>query len=85
MYLINMYKMNRISLFILFLLVSIQTFAQDQTPEMADAFRSSGKIYVVVCVAAIVLTGLIIYLISIDRKVSKLEKEMHAEKNDKIN
>jgi uncharacterized membrane protein len=50
---------------------------------MADAFRASGKIYVVVCVAAIVLTGLIIYLITIDRKVSRLEKDMNAEKNDK--
>jgi K+-transporting ATPase A subunit len=75
--------MNKFSLFILFLLLSMQGFAQDQAPEMADALRSSGKIYVVVCVAAIVLVGLIIYLITIDRKVSKLEKEMSSQKSDK--
>jgi hypothetical protein len=83
MSLINLDKMNRFSLFVIFLLTSMQTFAQDQAPEMADAFRSSGKIYVVVCVAAIVLAGLIIYLTMIDRKVSRLEKEMNAEKGNK--
>jgi hypothetical protein len=62
------------------LLASLQSFAQNQGPEMADAFRSSGKIYVVVCVAGIVLIGLIVYLISIDRKVSGLEKEIESRK-----
>jgi hypothetical protein len=46
--------------------------AQDQV-DMADVMRENGKIYVVVAVAAVVMLGLIIYLISIDRKVSKLE------------
>jgi uncharacterized integral membrane protein len=46
--------------------------AQDQV-EMAYVMRENGKIYVVVAVAAVVMLGLIIYLISIDRKVSKLE------------
>ena len=75
--------MNRFSLIALFLLSSLQTFAQDQAPEMADSLRSSGKIYVVVCVAAIVLSGLIIYLTMLDRKVSKLEKEINAGKGTK--
>jgi uncharacterized membrane protein len=43
--------------------------------EMADTLRSNGKIYVVVAVLLIILTGLIIFLIRIDRKVSKLEKK----------
>jgi hypothetical protein len=59
-------------------------FAQDSRPEMADAFRSSGKIYVVVCVAAIVLTGLIIYLISIDRKVGRIEREIESKRKEDI-
>ena len=46
------------------------------TPEMADALRQSGKIYVVVAVILIVVIGLIGYLISLDRKVSRLEKEI---------
>lgn len=37
---------------------------------------SSGKIYVVVGVVSIILTGIFTYLIWIDRKVSKMEKEI---------
>jgi CcmD family protein len=44
--------------------------------EMADALRASGKIYVVVLVVTVILTGLIVYLIRLDKKVSKLEKEV---------
>jgi CcmD family protein len=47
-----------------------------QDVEMADAFRSDGKIYVVVAVISVVVMGLIAYLFSIDKKVSKLEKEV---------
>jgi len=44
--------------------------------EMADALRTSGKIYVVVLVVTVILTGLILYLIRLDKKVSRLEKEV---------
>lgn len=43
---------------------------------MADALRQSGKIYVVVAVIAVVLAGLLFFLISLDRKISRLEKEV---------
>ncbi|MCC9167770.1 hypothetical protein LN893_13035 [Pontibacter sp. XAAS-A31] len=43
--------------------------------EMADTLRQDGKIYVVVVVLLTVLAGLIVYLVSLDRKVSKLEKQ----------
>ncbi|HEY0678666.1 MAG TPA: CcmD family protein [Chitinophagaceae bacterium] len=46
----------------------------EQAPEMADALRSSGKIYVVVAVVVTILLGLFIYLFRLDRKISKLEK-----------
>ncbi|GAB5558219.1 MAG: hypothetical protein SchgKO_24320 [Schleiferiaceae bacterium] len=51
--------------------------AQAQRPEveMADTFRSEGKIYVVVAVALIIFLGMVVYLVSIDRKVKKLEEE----------
>ena len=52
--------------------------AVDDNVEMADAMRSNGKIYVVVLVAVIILTGLIVYLISLDRKISKLEKRISS-------
>lgn len=45
--------------------------------EMADTFRQEGKIYVVVAVILLIFSGLIIYTIRIDQKVSKLEKELH--------
>ncbi|OJJ23736.1 hypothetical protein BKI52_05140 [marine bacterium AO1-C] len=45
---------------------------------MADALRESGKIYVVVVVLGIVLTGVFIYLISLDRKIKKIEQEIQG-------
>ena len=57
------------------LLSTLTVFAQNGDVEMADTLRSSGKIYVVVAVLLIILTGLIIFLIRIDRKVNKLEKK----------
>ena len=50
--------------------------------EMADALRQDGKIYVVVVVLLTVLVGTIAYLVAIDRKVSRLEKQV---KDDLVN
>jgi hypothetical protein len=55
-------------------LLYAQTGAKDEPPQMADFMRSSGKIYVVVAVVVTILIGLFIYLISVDRKITKLEK-----------
>lgn len=62
---------------LLLCLVTTFTFAQEssETVEMADKLRASGKIYVVITVMSIIFVGLAIYLISIDKKVSRLEKE----------
>ena len=43
--------------------------------EMADLMRSSGKIYVVVAVIAIIFSGIVIWLIRLDSKIKQLEKE----------
>lgn len=59
------------------LLISMHSIAGAQEIEMADAMRSEGKIYVVVVIAAIALTILSIYMFRIDKKVSKLEKEIN--------
>ncbi len=50
------------------------SFAQDK-PVSEDLMRSNGKIYVVVAVCLTILAGLFIYVISIDRKISKIEKD----------
>lgn len=52
-------------------------FAQNtEKIEMADLMRSNGKIYVVVAVLGIILLGVLLYLIRLDTKISKIEKEM---------
>jgi hypothetical protein len=74
-------KVTLITFFVL--MISIFTsFAQATTDgvEMADTMRSNGKIYVVVIVLSIVFTGLVIFLINMDRKVSRLEKRMAEKK-----
>lgn len=45
-----------------------------QEVKMADSMRSNGKIYVVIAVMLTILLGLILYLVRLDRKVSRLEK-----------
>ncbi len=59
-----------------FALLGLSMKAQSQMPqvEMADALRQNGKIYVVVVIVSIIFIGIIGYLISIDRKLNKLEK-----------
>ena len=52
--------------------------AKAQEVQMAETMRSEGKIYVVVAVLSVILIGLFIYLITIDRKVSNLEKEINS-------
>jgi CcmD family protein len=60
---------------LLSLLSSVSVRAQ-QNVEMADTLRSEGKIYIVVAVIAIIFVGIVIYMISLDRKLTKLEKEI---------
>ena len=58
---------------------SLTLFAQqieNQQPEMADQMRSNGKIYVVVTIIAIIFIGIVTYLFKLDRKITKLEKEI---------
>ncbi len=67
--------MKKIIYTFLFLLLSLPTFSQANEVEMADTMRANGKIYVVVGIILIVLIGFIVYLIAIDRKLTRLENE----------
>ena len=58
----------------IFLLLITTMFASAET-EMADTMRSNGKIYVVVVVLATIFAGIFAYLVMLDRKIGKLEKE----------
>lgn len=42
--------------------------------EPTDVMRSNGKLYVVMAVVVVIVVGLFIYLINLDRKINKLEK-----------
>ncbi|MEH6306545.1 CcmD family protein [Olivibacter sp. CPCC 100613] len=65
-----------ILLFLLGLTSFFHSFAQSSNDvEMADVMRSSGKIYVVVAVVCVIFVGFIIYLFTIDRKISRLENK----------
>jgi small neutral amino acid transporter SnatA (MarC family) len=64
---------------LLLILVNPLLQAQDVI-EMADSMRADGKIYVVVAILSLIFIGLIAFLISIDRKVSRLEKRFPTKK-----
>jgi hypothetical protein len=64
---------KKIPVLMLVLLNAPLLFAQQKQTEMADLMRSNGRIYVVVAVMLTILTGLIIYLVRLDRKISRLE------------
>lgn len=60
------------------LLLAVATKAQDVAlrNNLEDTFFQSGKIKVVIAVAAIILLGLLVYVFTIDRKVSRIEKRL---------
>jgi CcmD family protein len=78
--------MKKLCTFLL-LAFSLTALAQEKIPvnasdyanssvEMADLMRSEGKIYVLVGIIVIVFVGIIVYLISTDRKISQIEKNL---------
>lgn len=64
---------------LVFLLSAMISSAQVEVsgPQMADTFRSDGKIYVVITVIAMIFAALVIFLIALERKVNKLEKQIN--------
>jgi CcmD family protein len=72
-----MQRINKLALLAISALLPLASQAQEKV-EMADVMRSNGKIYVIVAIILIVLTGLFVYLFSIDRKITKLEKKLES-------
>ena len=60
---------------VIFLLLITASVSEAQT-EMADAMRSNGKIYVVVAVLATIFVGIFGYLVYLDRRITKAEKDI---------
>jgi len=69
-----MKKINYLLFTLLAIVSPIIGFAQNSDIEMADTMRSNGKIFVVIGVIAIILLGILIFLLQIDKKVRILEK-----------
>ena len=62
---------KRILLSFFLVLCNYLLFAQ----EMATEMKSNGKIYVVVAVLVTIFIGILLYLVRLDRKITKLERE----------
>jgi hypothetical protein len=66
--------MNKIYFLLSLFLSCLSSSAQEA--QMADTFRSEGKIYVVISVLTIVFVSVLIILLYMERRLTKLEKEI---------
>ena len=67
---------HKLTVLLFVMLLSVLNGSAQDRVEMADVMRSNGKIYVVVAVVGVVLVGLLLYLVTIDRKLTAIEKKM---------
>jgi hypothetical protein len=76
----RIYQMKKCIAMLLTLPGTVLAWAQEmpvaEPVEMADMMRAEGKIYVVVAIVLMLFAGLVAYLVHIDRKISRLEKEV---------
>ena len=70
-----MNKLKRIAATIAMAMITVFANAQDAAADATDVMKTNGKIYVVMAVVVVIVLGLFIYLINLDRKIAKLEKE----------
>ena len=63
---------------VFFQFLSFSIMAQDEE----NLLRSSGKIYVVVSVLVTIFLGIIIYLIMLDKKITRLEDHKKREEQE---
>ena len=70
-------KIRTIFYFLILVLSTMVVKAQEGTAktDFGEAMRSNGRIYVVIAVILTILIGLILYVVRLDRKMSKMEKD----------
>lgn len=73
--------MNRYILIFVALFVGITAQAQNSGPEMADQFRADGKIWVVISVIALVFLALVGFLVALERRLGRIEKQVQNKGN----
>lgn len=72
-----MNKLRKITLVVTLCFLQIIIFAQENNvmnDEAKKAARMQQSIYIVMAVALTIMLGLILYVFSLDRKITKLEK-----------
>ena len=72
-----MRKLKQLSIVLLLLLSSTIMYAQDGSKEstVGEFMRSNERAYVVIAVMLTILIGLFLYVMRLDRKITKLERE----------
>jgi hypothetical protein len=70
-----MFTLRRCGLLVFMSMLSVTLFAQAAPPEPENMFTANGKLGVVIAVVVTILAGLFLYLISLDKKISRLEKK----------
>ncbi len=72
-----MNRIKRITGVIVFALFQIVAIAQDAVvaEPSNDLMRSNGKIFLVMTIVVVLIIGLLLYVASIDKRLSKLEKK----------
>ena len=73
-------KIKALSLLPVMILMCAIAHAQSTPTESTDFMRSNGKIYVVVAVVVTIVAGIFVYLINLDKKITRLEKEGNTKK-----
>jgi hypothetical protein len=60
------------------MLVTIIVHSQEGAAKtgFGETMRSNGRIYVVIAVILTILLGLILYLVRLDKKMTKMEKDL---------
>ncbi len=71
--------MNKLKHIVAVMIMAVMSFAANAQDTAAsantDIMKSNGKIYVVMVVVVVIVAGLFLYLLRLDRKISKLEKQ----------
>ena len=71
----------KIKYFIFVLIMLLQTNIAFCENNQEDFFGQIGKIYVVVGVLVLIFVGIVFYMITLDKKLTRLEKELENQKN----
>jgi CcmD family protein len=71
---------RKVSLLGFFIFFAMKNFAQSTANDVnqTNFMTSNGKIFVVMAVVVVIVLGLFLYLVNLDRKISKLEKNNNS-------